>query len=243
MRPVLTDRRFRVHEMTSANSAEAKAALGAVAPTPEALPPMSGIEAEKPFALLIEAVQEYAIFRLDPEGNVATWNAGACRITGYTAEEIIERPFSVFYTPEDLASGKPARELAQAAEHGQCRDEGWRVRKDGRRFWATVAITAVFDGDGSLQGFVKVTRDDTDRRQAEEQVRHIELLTERERIANDLRATIVHRIFEAGLSIQGLLQLTSDPIASTRIQNAVDLLDETLKDIRTVVLGLDTALE
>ena len=109
-------------------------------------------------------MQDYAILMLDPDGNVATWNAGAQRFKGYEAQEIIGRHFSVFYPPEDIAAGKPQRELEVAAADGRLEDEGWRVRKDGSRFWANVVITAVRDRDGTLLGYGKITRDLTERR-------------------------------------------------------------------------------
>jgi PAS domain S-box-containing protein len=192
---------------------------------------------ERHLALLVDAVEEYAIFMLDRVGTVVTWNAGAHRIKGYTAEEILGKHFSDFYTPDDISAGKPERELAQAVEHGQCRDEGWRVRKDDDRFWANVVITALFDS-GRLEGFAKVTRDETERKQTEEQVHQLELLTDRERIANALHQSIVHRMFDATLVMQGVLQLISDPVATGQIQAAVELLDDTLKEIRTLLLDL-----
>src|SRR3954447_24392217 len=115
-------------------------------------------------ALLVESVQDYAIFMLDPEGVVATWNRGAERIKGYRADEIIGRHFSTFYTPESMARDHPAHELEVAVEVGRFEEEGWRVRKDGSRFWASVVITALFDKDGRHVGFGKVTRDLTERR-------------------------------------------------------------------------------
>ena len=118
------------------------------------------------FQLLVSSVRDYAIFMLDPEGHITTWNAGAQKIKGYRPEEIIGQHFSKFYPPEDL--DKPPRELAIAREQGSVEDEGWRVRKDGSRFWANVVITAVFDRRGKLRGFAKVTRDMTDRKEAEE---------------------------------------------------------------------------
>jgi len=130
------------------------------------------------FQLLVSAVRDYAIFMLDPQGNVATWNIGAQRIKGYTPSEIIGRHFSTFYSQEDIDNGKPARELAIAREKGSVEDEGWRLRKDGSRFWANVVITAVYDESGELRGFGKVTRDITDRKQAEETQRA--LLEQRE---------------------------------------------------------------
>jgi PAS domain S-box-containing protein len=130
------------------------------------------------FQLLVSAVREYAIFMLDPEGNIATWNDGAQRIKQYKPEEIIGRHFSTFYSEEDVQNGKPARELAIARAEGSVEDVGWRIRKDGTRFWANVVITAVRDAHGQLRGFAKVTRDITDRKKAEETQRA--LLEQRE---------------------------------------------------------------
>jgi len=130
-------------------------------------------ESEARFRLLVESVRDYAIFLLDPEGHVATWNAGAERIKGYRAEEIIGRHFSVFYPAERIAEGFPQYELEVAAREGRFEDEGWRIRKDGSRFWANVVITALHDPGGKLVGFAKVTRDLTERRAAEEQARDL----------------------------------------------------------------------
>lgn len=116
--------------------------------------------------LLVEAVQDYAIFLLDGEGYVTTWNIGAQRIKGYKANEIIGKHFSAFYPPEDLAAGKPRRELEIAAREGRVEDEGWRVRKDGSRFWANVVITALRNQQGEIYAFGKVTRDATERMEA-----------------------------------------------------------------------------
>ena len=120
------------------------------------------------FQLLVSSVRDYAIFMLDPDGNVATWNLGAQRIKGYAPEEIIGRHFSTFYGEEDLRDRKPERELEIARAQGSVEDEGWRLRKDGTRFWANVVITAVHDAHGHLRGFGKVTRDITERKHAEE---------------------------------------------------------------------------
>src|SRR5919109_5176861 len=117
--------------------------------------------------LLISRVQDYAIFMLNPEGQVMTWNEGARLIKGYTRSEIIGKPLSVFYTPEDQQRGRPAEMMRQAVVHGRVEDEGWRVRKDGSRFWADVVLTAVRDDTGHLIGFAKITRDLTERRTAE----------------------------------------------------------------------------
>jgi PAS domain S-box-containing protein len=123
---------------------------------------------EERFRLMVEGVKDYAIFMLDPEGRVVTWNAGAERLKGYTADEIIGRHFSTFYPEDALARGWPEEELRRAVADGRVEDEGWRVRKDGSRFWASVVITALRDENGVLRGFGKVTRDLTERKQAEE---------------------------------------------------------------------------
>ena len=119
---------------------------------------------EERFRLLVESVRDYAIFMLDPRGNVASWNTGAQENKGYQTSEIIGRHFSVFYPPEVAASGFPDRELEQALRDGRVEDEGWRLRKDGSRFWASVVITPLRDDLGHHIGFTKVTRDLTDRR-------------------------------------------------------------------------------
>lgn len=125
------------------------------------------LQSEGVFRRLVEGVQDYAIFLLTTDGTVASWNPGAERFKQYKAVEIIGKPFTVFYPQADIASGKPAMELKVAAEVGRYEDEGWRIRKDGTRFWANVVITAVRDEDGTLLGFGKITRDITERREAE----------------------------------------------------------------------------
>ncbi len=126
-------------------------------------------KSEERFRLLVEAVQDYAIFMLDPTGHIVSWNSGAERSKGYTAEEIIGQHFRVFYPPEEQARKHPEHELELALRDGQYTEEGWRVRKDGTTFWANVVITAVFDATGRHVGFAKVTRDGTERRQLEEE--------------------------------------------------------------------------
>jgi PAS domain S-box-containing protein len=124
-------------------------------------------ENEAPFRLLVEAVQDYAIFILNPEGKVSSWNVGAERIKGYKADEIVGRHFSCFYPEEDVRNGKPERELVVAAKEGRFEDEGWRLRKDGSRFWANVIITAIKGDSAKLLGFAKITRDVTERMQTQ----------------------------------------------------------------------------
>jgi PAS domain S-box-containing protein len=129
---------------------------------------------EERYRLMVESVREYAIFMLDSTGHVLTWNEGARRIKGYRPEEIIGKHFSIFYTDKDLQEGKTERELKIAAETGKYEEEGWRIRKDGSRFWASVVITALFTQQNQLIGFSKVTRDLSDRREAEERLRQSE---------------------------------------------------------------------
>ncbi len=159
------------------------------------------------YRLLVESVQEYAIFLLDPNGNIMSWNAGAKAIKGYTAEEIIGQNFSKFYLPEAVENGWPQRELEIASREGRFSDEGWRVRKDGTSFWACVSITALRDREGRLCGFAKVTRDMSERRQWEERLqklnhelrRRITQLTESQRLVQlrtaelqDLSGQLLH---------------------------------------------------
>jgi PAS domain S-box-containing protein len=138
-----------------------------------------------PFRLLVEAIRDYGILMLDPAGNVASWNPGAEQIKGYKAKDIIGQHFSCFYTREAVEQGWPQHELDVATRDGRFEDEGWRVRKDGSRFWANVIISALRDGSGTLLGFSKVTRDLTERKRAEEAIRAAN--AELERTVEELR--------------------------------------------------------
>ncbi len=169
--------------------------------------PLSRVAPEARYRVLIDSVKDYAIFLLDAKGRIATWNAGAERIKGYGAQEIIGRHFSVFYPEDVVASGYPDEALRHAAEHGRWEDEGWRVRKDGSRLWANVVITALRDEAGELIGFAKITRDLTERRRNEEQLRQSE-----ERLRR-LMDAIGDAIFM--LNPQGLV--TSWNIGATRV--------------------------
>jgi PAS domain S-box-containing protein len=131
-------------------------------------------QSEERFRLLVDNVQDYAIFLLDPGGHIVTWNAGAQRLKGYAATEIVGKHFSVFYPEEAIARAWPERELQGAMALGRFEDEGWRLRKDGTRFWANVVITALRNREGELRGFSKITRDLTQRREQEERLRESE---------------------------------------------------------------------
>ena len=124
------------------------------------------VESEASYRRLIEGVTDYAIFQLDPDGLITTWNPGAQRIKGYTQEEIVGRHFSTFYTEEDVAAKVPDRAIRTARETGKYHAEGWRVRKDGSKFWASVVIDAIYDEQGRISGFAKITRDITERHEA-----------------------------------------------------------------------------
>jgi PAS domain S-box-containing protein len=155
-------------------------------------------EATELYRLLVESVRDYAIFALDPTGRIITWNAGAERLKGYRAHEIIGKHFSTFYPPEDLAADKPALELEVAARDGRMEDEGWRVRQDGTLFWANVIITALRDDTGALVGFAKVTRDLTERRKAEqraiEDARQLAEIEASNRAKGQFLASISHEL-------------------------------------------------
>src|SRR4051812_20279849 len=126
--------------------------------------PQTSISDERRFQMLVQAVTDYAIFMLDPEGRITSWNAGAQRIKGYTGDEVLGRHFSLFFTPEDIARDTPGTALRTARETGRFESEGWRVRKDGTRFWAMALLESIRDESGRLVGFAKVTRDITERR-------------------------------------------------------------------------------
>ncbi len=142
-------------------------------------------QSEERLSLLVHGVKDYAILMLDPAGRITTWSEGAERINGYRAEEIIGEHFSKFYMPEEVASDKPSQGLKIAAEQGSFEEEGWRVRKDGSRFWASVVITALHDKTGQLRGFGKVTRDITERKKSAEHL--LKTLKELERSNEELQ--------------------------------------------------------
>jgi PAS domain S-box-containing protein len=150
-------------------------------------------DSEERLRLLVQGVQKYAILQLDPLGHVVSWNAGAERLKGYSSDEIIGKHFSVFYPEEDVVNQKPQNLLAMAAREGQSEDEGWRVRKDGSRFWANVIITALRDPNAKLLGFAKLTRDMSERREKEEALTKAKELLE---LRVEQRAAVLTRVNE-----------------------------------------------
>jgi PAS domain S-box-containing protein len=205
------------------------------------------LQSEDRFQLLVDSVQDYAIYLLDPQGVIVSWNTGAARIKGYTAEEIIGQPFARFYAPEDVRADLPAYGLAQARETGHFEAEGWRVRKDGSRFWANVVITPVYDAAGAHLGFAKVTRDLTERVRMEEQLRQLSAHVEQAR-END-RAALAREIHdELGGMLTGLkmdvaqLQRQMDPEKQPKLQTFARAIDEAIKTVRRMATDLRPAV-
>jgi PAS domain S-box-containing protein len=184
---------------------------------------------EERFRLMIEGVRDYAIFMLDPEGIVRSWNAGAQAIKGYQAREIIGRPMSTFYTPQDQQDGKPARELELARADGRVEDEGWRVRKDGSLFWANVVITSIYNRTGQLVGFGKVTRDMTERRRLEE-------LERSSRMMSEFLAMLAHELRNPLAPMRNAVSVMQlEPMTSPALRNCRDIIDRQLTHVTRLV--------
>jgi PAS domain S-box-containing protein len=216
-------------------------------------------QSEERFRLIVEGVRDYAIFMLDPGGHIVTWNSGAQLMKGYRADEIIGRHFSIFYPPEDVRAGKPEWELRVATTEGRYEEEGWRVRKDGTLFWANVLITALFDPQGQLRGFGKVTRDMTERKVAEQQreelrEREHQLALEREaraqteaavRLRDTFLSILAHELRTPLTSLLGNAQLLlrrtqQEGVLSERNQrNLQVIIDQAARLNKLVSLQLD----
>ena len=180
---------------------------------------LAALESERRFRLLVQGVTDYALFMLSPEGHVTNWNTGAARIKGYAETEIVGQHFSRFYTPEDLDARLPWRALETARREGRYEAEGWRVRKDGRRFWASVVIDAIHD-DGKLIGFAKITRDLTERREAQiqlEQSREQLFQAQKMEAVGQLTGGLAHDFNNLLTGIIGSLELLKARVAQGRI--------------------------
>ncbi len=186
-------------------------------------------QSEEQFKRLIQGVTDYAIYMLDPDGRVSNWNSGAQRIKGYLPEEIIGEHFSRFYTPEDREKGDPWKGLATAAQEGRFEKEGWRVRKDGERFWAHVIIDAIRDDDGELVGFAKITRDITERRdnqRALEEAREALFQAQKMEAVGRLSGGVAHDFNNLLMAVLGSLELLrkrlpDDPKITRLLNNAI----------------------
>ncbi|NGM69296.1 PAS domain S-box protein [Natronolimnobius sp. AArcel1] len=170
------------------------------------------VASEAQFRSLVDAVDEYAIFRLDPDGNVASWNSGASQIKGYDPREVLGKHFSIFYTPDERDAHVPQENLERARRNGVVEDEGWRVRSDGSTFWANVTIAAIRDADGDLEGFAKITRDMTDRREREQRLQRERDLVERILETSSVGITVVNRDGTTSRANERMAQLLSLPV-------------------------------
>ena len=182
-------------------------------------------EAEVSYQSLVASVRDYAIFMLDPNGIVASWNPGAQRFKGYLPHEIIGKHFSIFYTPEDRENHRPERMLAAAADSGSCEDEGWRVRKDGSRYWADVVVTALRGEDGRLKGFTKVARDVTEKRQAQQALEDLNAQLQRADQEKDEFVAMISHELRSPLSaiVSGVEVLRETLPADARAHRALDV--------------------
>ncbi|MET0311093.1 MAG: PAS domain S-box protein [Burkholderiaceae bacterium] len=186
-------------------------------------------ESERRFRMLVEGVTEYAIFMLDTRGHIQSWNAGAQRINGYTADEVIGRHFGMLYTPEGLADGMPAKEMETAIATGRAEQEGWRLRKDGASFWVNAVLSPVYGEDRKLSGFAKVTRDMTERRRLEE-------LESSSRRMNEFLAMLAHELRNPLAPIRNAVTvLQLEPSPSPVVRSSRDMIDRQLSHMTRLV--------
>jgi PAS domain S-box-containing protein len=198
---------------------------------------------EERFRLLMDSVQDYAIYMLDAEGRVVSWNTASERIKGYTSEEIVGRHTSEFYAHEDVDAGLPAAELAMAERTGRCEVQGWRRRKDGTPYLASVVTTPVRDADGQLRGFAKVVRDVTERQALEDERNRLravaDLQTDRDRIAMDLHDGIIQSLYAVGLGLEVAIEDAGDAAAvRTQLNTSIEQLGDVVQDIRQYIYEL-----
>ncbi len=184
---------------------------------------------------LVAVVTDYAIFLLDDDGRVLTWNPGAERIKGWAAEEIIGQHFSIFYPEDTIASGLPLRLLERARREGRSEDEGWRIRRDGSRFWAQATLTSMRAPDGSMKGFLKITRDLTERKRAEEAASRLTRLADQEAIATEVLTKTVSSLFAIGLSLQTVIMEVDDQRVQRQLEDAINDLDGVITEVRRAV--------
>jgi PAS domain S-box-containing protein len=197
-------------------------------------------ESERRFRLLVESVKDYAIYMMDVEGRVASWNAGVERMTGYKAEEIIGKHYSIFYSPEDRLSNKPQRQLSKAKAIGKFEDEGLRVRKDGTRFQSHIVITPIYDTAGKHRGFAKVTRDVTERKEWElQRIREQQLLDASYR-KDEFLAVLGHELRNPLAPIRNVVQVISQHSSSTSplLDQAFEMLDRNVQAMTRLVDNL-----
>src|SRR5437762_10379431 len=191
-------------------------------------------ESERNFRLLVEGVSDYALYMLDPNGVVTSWNAGGHRIKGYSSREIVGQHFSRFYTEADRAGGKPQRALKTAREQGRYEEEGWRVRKDGTFFWASVIIDPIRE-NGKLVGFAKITRDITERREAELKLEQVQKqLAESQKLdaLGPLTGGVAHDFKNLLMIISGSIHTLKKGVGSDeKLQRAVSAIEAAAKQI------------
>jgi len=212
--------------------------IGAAKFAPETLKAAGLADPDRRFRLFVKAVQDYAIYILDAQGRVATWNEGAARMKGYEAKQIVGQNVSVFYPREDVERGLPGRLLKTAEEKGSVEQEGWRVRKDGSRFWAGVSITALRDEHGTLEGFGKVTRDLTERKQAEKVQQELSwrLVEAQDRERKRVSLSLIDSVSPSCAALLTELHQAkrhAEGEASQRIDKSIALAESLSREIRT----------
>lgn len=204
-------------------------------------------ESEKRFRLLVDQVRDYAIFLLSPDGRITTWNRGARRMKGYTADEVSGRFLSLFYLPEDVARGKPVRLLKQAAVEGVAHDVGWRLRKGGERFWADVTITALYDSAGKLYGYTKVVRDLTEQLEAEQLARAYEAAREAIKVRDEFLSIASHELrtplTALNLQLQGIKLLMERNPAAWNPERTGGAIGRALESAERLSQLVDTLLD